>query len=602
MDEQRMNGYQFFKMFSAGVSAVVSRKEHLNAINVFPVMDGDTGTNLLMTLTSTMDETIISNDFSIVINSMSNAAITSARGNSGVIFASFLSGISKAFGHLKEVTIEEFGVGIVKASEEAYHSVSKPVEGTMLTVIRVWAEFINNEYTNYYTFNELFNNAYEKAILALEETPMHLDVLQKYQVVDSGAKGFVYFLEGIKACSDDFSKIGNHLLIEAGPLVFKEDDSNELHIDHELEAITNRYCCEFTISGAFTHKDLIEGMGDAIVVTGNGRVSKVHIHANNPLKLMNLIVDANYKVTKAKVDDMALQVNVKHHSMAKIGILTDSICDLPQSVLEALQIHMISLNVHADGQTYLDKQTINTSGLAPLLEKQAYPKSSQTDVQQIKLKLDWMLMHYESVIILSVSSKLSGMYDNYHRAMESVDHKSKKISLIDSKLNSGAQGLLVLKAAELANEGYSHDEIVLKLKAFIGQIRIYVSLDTFKYAVKSGRVPNTIGKLGMILNVKPIMTLNEIGEGTAFGMAFSRKQINKKIMKLIKKISKEEEITDYAIVHASNISEANQYSEVFSDVLGFPPKFITEISAITTIHAGKGAVAIAILKGHTKNG
>lgn len=602
MDEQKLNGYQFFKMFSAGVSAVVSRKEHLNSINVFPVMDGDTGTNLLMTLTSTMDETIISSDFSIVINSMSNAAITSARGNSGVIFASFLSGISKAFGHLKEVTIEEFGVGIVKASEEAYHSVSKPVEGTMLTVIRVWTEFINNEYMHYFTFNDLFNNAYEKAIVALEETPKHLDVLQKYQVVDSGAKGFVFFLEGINACSDDFSTMATSMLHEYEVIDFKVDEANEIHKVFETEKVTNRYCCEFTISGEFSQKELLNDIGDAIVITGNQRVSKIHIHANNPMNVMSLIVDANYQVTKAKVDDMVMQVNVKQHSMAKIGILTDSICDLPQSVIEKWQIHMISLNVHADGQTYLDKQTINTAGLAPLLEEQAYPKSSQTDVQQIRLKLDWMLMHYESVIIISVSSKLSGMYNNYHRAIETMDCKSKKVSLIDSKLNSGAQGLLVLRAAELANAGYSHDEIVHSIDALIQKIRIYVSLDTFKYAVKSGRVPNTIGKLGMILNVKPIMTLNEIGEGTAFGMAFSRKQINKKIMKLIKKISKEEEITDYAIVHASNISEANQYSEVFSELLGFAPKFITEISAITTIHAGKGAVAIAILKGHNKNG
>ncbi len=591
MNEKTLDGNQFYKLFSSGVGKVVSKKEILNSINVFPVMDGDTGTNLMITLTSIMDETEISSDFSVVINSMSDAAIANARGNSGAIFASFLNGLSKSCGHLNALTMEAFSLGVINAYYEAYESVSNPMEGTMLTVIRTWAEFISEEYNRYVSFRELFKRAYEKALVALEETPLHLEILKKHHVVDSGAKGFVYFLEGINLVSDGMRS--EHLEAHHSNYF---DDSFILSGKHEEVTSKKRYCCEFTIKGVFEKSCGLEQFGDSIVITGNQRVTKLHIHVNEPTEIMQFLLKENLHISKAKVDDMRLQVQVHNHRKAPIGILTDSICDLPSSLLEQYQIHMIALNVHSSNQTYLDKQTLDLETLLPLLELRSYPQSSQADSNQIKLKLDWMLMHYESVIIISVSSKLSGMYDNYKKSIERLDQKGKLVTLIDSKLNSGAQGLLVLKAAELSLTTDSHEEIVKVLNQTIKKTRIFVSLETFKYAVKSGRVPNTIGKIGCLLNLKPIMTLNEKGAGTAFGLTLTRKGIKRKITRLIKWISMKEGIVEYAILHAANPEGAKQYSEHFQQILGCPPKFIAEISSITTIHAGKGAVAIAFIK------
>ncbi|GAU78101.1 DegV family protein [Fusibacter sp. 3D3] len=592
MNKQTLDGNQFYKLFRSGVGTVVAQKEILNSTNVFPVMDGDTGTNLMMTLTSILDETKISSDFSVVINSISDAAIENARGNSGAIFASFLNGFSKSCGHLKELTMEAFGLGVVKASNEAYESVSHPVEGTMLTVIRVWADFINKEYKFFASFSDLFNEAYEKALITLEETPLHLEILNKYHVVDSGAKGFVYFLEGINSVSDEtFLKENNN---------FEIGDFKKLSIVHnETEAFSaeNRYCCEFTLKGKFEGRKTLGSFGDEIVITGNQRVTKVHIHSNNPIGITEFFIKESHFISKAKVDDMLLQVQVRNHQKSKIGILTDSICDLPPALFEKYQIHMIALNVHSNNQTYLDKQTLNFDILSRLLESNSYPQSSQADVGQIKLKLDWMLMYYESIIVVSVSSRLSGMFESYKKAIRVAKNNGKNITLIDSKLNSGAQGLLVLRAAELTLTNFTHEDIVQALNQIAKKTRIFVSLDTFKYAVKSGRVPNIVGKFGMFLNLKPIMTLDDMGSGTAFGIALSTKGINKKIEKLVKYIFVNEGIVDYAIVHAANFEMATQYSERFIEILGVSPKFVSEISSITAIHAGKGAVAIAFIKG-----
>ena len=143
MNKTIMNGIDFYNSFKSGAEAVKKNKEVLNKINVFPVRDGDTGTNLAITMNSIVDEATVSTDFDIVIKSMSDSAFDNARGNSGIIFAGFINGFNNACGHLKTLSIEQFSLGVSRGVKEAYASVAVPVEGTMLSVIRAWSEYIN---------------------------------------------------------------------------------------------------------------------------------------------------------------------------------------------------------------------------------------------------------------------------------------------------------------------------------------------------------------------------------------------------------------------------------------------------------------------------
>ncbi|MBM7562563.1 DAK2 domain-containing protein [Fusibacter tunisiensis] len=197
MKKATINGKDFYDYLRFGAEEVYSGKDDLNRINVFPVKDGDTGTNLALTINSIVDETEISEDFNVVIQSMSDAAFESARGNSGIIFASFLNGFSSACGQLRTVSMEDFSNGATLAVQEAYAAVASPVEGTMLTVIREWADYIRDNHSKHHYFSDLLEAAYTRAKIALEETPEKLEVLKRSKVVDSGAKGFVLFLSGI---------------------------------------------------------------------------------------------------------------------------------------------------------------------------------------------------------------------------------------------------------------------------------------------------------------------------------------------------------------------------------------------------------------------
>jgi len=176
-------------------------------------------------------------------------------------------------------------------------------------------------------------------------------------------------------------------------------------------------------------------------------------------------------------------------------------------------------------------------------------------------------------------------------------HRRKKITVIDTKLNSGAQGLLVKAAAEMAEQGLSHDEIVSRVQEMIPRTKIYVCLNTLAYAVRGGRVPNTVGKIGGLVGMRPIMTLDSAGNGAAFGVAFSQAGLTKKIFRLVKNAMERTGVAAYSIVHGGNIALANEYAEEITRITGKAPAFITQISSVVALHAGPGTVAVCLVEG-----
>lgn len=594
MQKSIIDGNDFYRFVKSGAVEVSNQKETLNRINVFPVQDGDTGTNLVMTMNSIVEEVEVTNDFDTVIKSMSDVAFESARGNSGIIFASFINGFSSACGHLKSLTMEQFGSGAETAALEAYASVSVPVEGTMLTVIRAWSTYIKENHKRHHYFNDLFEAAYEKAKHTLEETPDMLEVLKKNKVVDSGAKGFVIFLEGVNRFLADLK---HSLHEEHAENVRVVPAASEEELDLDL-----RYCTEVLIQASIQEKARIEALlhsqGDSLIVTGNDHLVKVHLHTKTPEKVSQLLIDEGFKIRKSKVDDMLLQHQIEVSQRSKIAILTDSIADIGPELVMSEQIHQIALGLFADENMYLDKVTVNEETISRILEESAvYPTSSQPDVKAIRARLEWLTSRYDAVIVISVSKALSGTYNSFEKAIAPYVEKGYPIHLVDSKLNTSGQGMLVLNAARMANAGKSVDAILKAIEEDIPKTDIYVSLDTFKYAVKSGRVPNKIGKALMALGAKPIMSLDRAGKGTAFGLAFSRKGIDKKIMKVVNNIREHDDIRQYTIVHANNPDLATHYAKRFEALLGKKPEYICSISSVTTIHAGIGSVAIALVRG-----
>jgi uncharacterized protein len=194
-----------------------------------------------------------------------------------------------------------------------------------------------------------------------------------------------------------------------------------------------------------------------------------------------------------------------------------------------------------------------------------------------------------------VADKLSGTYQALVKAAKDLETPGKKITVVDTRLNSGAQGLLVMHAADLINKGLPHDEIVASVRERIPRTKIFVCLNTLAYAVRGGRVPNTIGQIGMKLGLRPIMTLDAQGHGAAFGVAFSRQGLTRKIIRLVRKTMDKTGIEAYGIVHGSNLPLAKEYKEQLTRITGLSPAFISEISSAVAIHSGPGTVAVCYI-------
>ena len=180
MQIKYLDGDRLYYAFLIGGNAVIKDKNYLNKINFFPVPDSDTGTNMASTMESIVD-----------------AALSGARGNSGLIFAQFLYGIGERIKNVKRISPSLFGESVKEAVKYAYKAIVSPVEGTMLTVMKDWAEAVYQRRKEKKDFAELLSHSLQVAEKSLKETPKKLAVLARAGVVDAGAKGFVDFLEGI---------------------------------------------------------------------------------------------------------------------------------------------------------------------------------------------------------------------------------------------------------------------------------------------------------------------------------------------------------------------------------------------------------------------
>ena len=591
-----INGNDILKWFYLGAQEVQSNKNYLNSINVFPVADGDTGTNLSTTMKAMVERPSVERNFNAMMRGMSESGLAHARGNSGILFASYINGLAMEGKTFDEISVKDFACIAHRAVAYLYHTIENPVEGTIISVIKDWAAFLFQNRELYENFQELLTDAYQAAKTSLLNTTTQLDVLKKNHVVDSGADGFVKFLSGINRYFHG-GEIEISTSWENTTLIVEDNQSDKFVYCTEAFLSLNKNTLSLQSSLLDRQlKTLLHDQGDSLIISRTGERLRVHIHTDVPEIVVDHLKDYGDFIEQ-KVDYMRLQQNIRTHQLGRIGILTDSIADLPEEYKLENQVHTLPLGLLLGESVYLDKLTIKLPQLfrsIPLLD--SYPTSSQPEPARVSTFLDNLLEYYDSLIFIAVASKLSGTYQTLVQEARKLEYKGKTITILDSKLNSGAQGLLVTEAVQLAKSGESHKDIVAKLQATIEKTAIYVCLNTLEYAVRSGRVPNTIGKLGMKVGMRPIMTLDKEGKGTAFGVGFSKKGLTKKIYHLVKKAMKEGGIKAYSIVHADNLTLASEYQKELTKIIGKEPKFVSEISSVVAIHSGLGCVAVCLMK------
>lgn len=302
MKIEYIDGDLLKKAFIVGANTLEKNKEGVNALNVFPVPDGDTGTNMSLTIQSAAKEikNIDSNNIDDIVKGIAKGSLMGARGNSGVILSQLFRGFSKGLQGKKRLDVKVLAEGFRMASDTAYKAVMKPIEGTILTVARECAEKAMEIYRQEKDIQVFLETVINHGEEALERTPEMLDVLKTAGVVDAGGKGLIYILKGI---------LDGLMGKESAVLEDYSDHSNERDTEPATD-IKFGYCTEFIINKAKVDENefrqKISFYGDSLMVVGGEEIVKVHIHTNNPGEVIEEALKSG-ELIDIKIDNMRYQ-------------------------------------------------------------------------------------------------------------------------------------------------------------------------------------------------------------------------------------------------------------------------------------------------------
>jgi uncharacterized protein len=299
---ERIDGTTFRKLLMGGVRWVSFHRDILNDLNVYPVPDGDTGTNMYMTLRGAVSSFRLATDSSMgsLLKAISRGALFGARGNSGVILSQLFTGFAKHFKGKEELTIEDLAPAFEQAREKMYQAVNEPKEGTILTVVSDIARAFACAHFPCSDLLEALEFMHETADTSLVASRDLLEVLKENDVVDAGGKGLVYLLEGMLRAAryEDFRR--RELELPPTGLAPRK----------ELESLELPYCVEFIIDApAYSDREarqVLEGMGNSLVLALSGTILKLHIHTDDPEKVRRFCLSMG-EVLREKVDNMQQQ-------------------------------------------------------------------------------------------------------------------------------------------------------------------------------------------------------------------------------------------------------------------------------------------------------
>ncbi len=316
--QKTINGATFRKMILAGASLLEQNKEYIDSLNVFPVPDGDTGTNMFLTMKSAVGEVnkCMNNDLSSLSEAFSKGALRGARGNSGVITSQIFKGFCSVTKNCKEISTKDFAKAMQEGATIAYKAVTIPKEGTILTVIRVMAENAISIAKRHDDFETFLKKVLDTGEEILKQTPEMLPVLKKAGVVDSGGRGILVIFTGFY----------RFLMGEEDLEYTFEDETKPQTVDDVIADINNigdiefGYCTEYMIINM--HKKTTEAdiaklreklmeIGDSVICIGDLSLVKVHVHTNDPHKALGYALELgelyNLKIENMREQNRALK-------------------------------------------------------------------------------------------------------------------------------------------------------------------------------------------------------------------------------------------------------------------------------------------------------
>jgi DegV family protein with EDD domain len=577
----------------SGIHRVLGQQELLNSINVFPVADSDTGTNLALSLGSALG--ILNRDgdkhLGTLLAAIADALLDGSRGNSGAIVAQFFQGVSDATGDLTRFTTYTFGKAVRMGSDYAHDALSKPREGTILSVIAAFAESITEQAkaTPEGDFRGLMGEALQRVEVALANTPNQLDVLRKAGVVDAGAKGFVELVAGMT----DYLRDGT------------EEPLPDVSIAHEIEPAVDvaeadndsqfRFCTECMVTGPEINRrklrEKLSELGDSLVLAGTKRKAKIHIHVDEPEQVFDLAREFG-TVSSEKADDMHRQQHATHEGKRKFAVIVDSVADISDEDMERLDIHLVPARIQFGNHGYLDKVSITIDEFYDeLANNPEHPTTSQPAPGDFRRQFQFLASHFDDVISINLTATVSGTYEAARLAASRTDAPG-TIHVINSLSGSLGQGQLAVLAAECAELGLDAGTTLAAIHEQIPHIRGYGMVKDMQYAVRGGRMPGWVKSIAEALRLSPIISITPTGRLTLTGALFGRRnRIERFARYVLKRIPNGP--VEIGIGHAICEEDARRLEKYLRDMVPDIRKLVvTGLGPGIGAHAGPGTIIV----------
>jgi hypothetical protein len=576
----------------AGARRVIAARDALNRINVFPVPDGDTGTNLAFTFQALISglQKLKGVGVDAVLTRAANDTIDGARGNSGAIMAQFFSSLAQSLRGHRRVSMEELTGAVEVAAKASRMALAAPREGTILSVIAGFAHGLKARIRQQRAcLRSMFETGLEQARAALKRTPLELKVLKQAGVVDAGGQGFVDFLEGVEC----FIRQGRRALDEVVSEPLVEADFSAVHADCQEH---HRYCTECVIEG---HELAPERVRDAIseltldslVLAGAGERMKVHAHTDTPAALFEALSPLG-SILGRKIDDMHMQARAQRAN-AHVHIASDSAADLPESFVEQHSIHLVPVRVMFAEEEYLDRITLPHGELyRRLRHERSQVRTSQPPAGDFKRLFSTLHSTGKSVVSVQVSSALSGTWQAARSAAERV---ASDIHVVDSRQAACGQGLLVMLAAALANAGIEAEAIVKRLEQAREHVRTFALIDDLGFGIHGGRIPAWIGRVCRWFSWQVVIRTDAAGRIRPWRVVRSGGQAAGRFLMLVRKQLKAGLRYRALVGHCGALEQGTWLAQALRELPHIVSLDLVEAGTAIGAHAGPGTLVVSII-------
>jgi DegV family protein with EDD domain len=589
-----VDGPRLARSLHAASDWVAAGREEINRINVFPVPDGDSGTNFSLTLRAVADALRALGDASLseTARTASHAAVLGARGNSGMMLAHFLLGFADGLGEVPQAHVIGVAHAIRTGSDRLYQALDDPREGTILTVAREAAAAAERAGLQTDDNGEFMHLMLAEGERALARTPELMAVLKEAGVVDAGGKGFVRMLEGVVRF------IEGDPILPAGDLPLPSESEMAPAALAAVAAERDfRYCTEVLVRGESLPpsnevRAVMHDFGGSIVVASAGDILKIHVHTDTPDAVFSYATRWG-RVTTTKAEDMRAQhAHLAHDDRRQVAVIADSSADLPDAVLDRHRITLVPLQVMFGAETFRDRVELRPEEFYRRLRtSKELPTTSQpTPGEFIRVFRDARQEAHEIVAVL-LSSGLSGTFQSAVAARKASGMEG--IHLVDSRSASLGLGLLALRAAELAEAGWTGQAIERELERIRQRSGMLLTVDRYDNLIRSGRVSRGKAWIGGMLDVKPILTLDEDGRVIPLDRVRGRDNLIPRVLShLEQRLTPRPRRVRFGIGHADAPEAAERLRTAI--VAAFRPEdcFVTLATGVLGTHVGPGAWAV----------